>query len=217
MSIDLKIDELLKAKISAALEDYIELEKKIDAIPERLKDSLDIIARAVESLPNQLDSQLQNKIEAIIEVSNHADNEARLAAKTQVETFKLEADVIRTDCLAAFKIALENNVKPVILELSAAASNVKNQTKKNNQSPTPLILTGVICAVLSLIGSFAGTTVWNKIFLDSANSELAYKSKVINASFKGKEAMLKTLPASMAKQANEAYLKAADEELKNNK
>lgn len=212
--LEIKLDELIKAKVENALEDYIELEKKIDAIPSRLETALNTVASAIEMLPSQIDSKVNEKIKSMIEVSEQADKNTQIAAGNQAKEFSIHADAIKTEALASFKIALDNSLTPVMKQLKDASNDVSKLTKEKKTSPAPLVIVGALCALLSLGGGFLGTAIWNKAFLDAAKNQIAYKDKVLNANFKGKDALIKSLPPAIAKKADEAYLKAADEELK---
>lgn len=207
-------EEFKDAKVNQLLEDYIELEKKIAAIPQQLESSLSTVKEAIELLPVQLDSNLKEKIQSIIEVSEQADKNIKIAAENQAKEFSIHADSIKTEALASFKIALDNSLTPVMKQLKDASNDVSKLTKEKKTSPAPLVIVGALCALLSLGGGFLGTAIWNKVFLDAAKNQIAYKDKVLNANFKGKDALIKSLPAAIAKKADEAYLKAADEELK---
>lgn len=207
-------EEFKDAKINQLLEDYNELEITINAIPKKLEDSLRIVKEAIELLPIQLDNNLKDKIQAIIEVSEQAEKNTKTAAENQAKEFSIHADAIKTEALASFKIALDNSLSLVMKELKEASNGVNKLTKEKKASPTPLVLVGILCALLSLGGGFLGTAIWNKSYLDNANAQVAYKDKVLNASLKGKDALIATLPPSLTKKANETYLKAADEELK---
>lgn len=207
-------EEFKDAKVNQLLEDYIELEKNIAAIPQQLESSLSTVKEAIELLPVQLDSNLKEKIQSIIEVSEQADKNTKIAAENQAKEFSIHADSIKTEALASFKIALDNSLTPVMKQLKDASNDVSKLTKEKKTSPAPLVIVGALCALLSLGGGFLGTAIWNKAFLDAAKSQIAYKDKVLNANFKGKDALIKSLPPAIAKKADEAYLKAADEELK---
>lgn len=207
-------EEFKDAKVNQLLEDYIELEKKIAAIPQQLESSLSTVKEAIELLPVQLDSNLKEKIQSIIEVSEQADKNTKIAAENQAKEFSIHADSIKTEALASFKIALDNSLTPVMKQLKDASNDVSKLTKEKKTSPAPLVIVGALCALLSLGGGFLGTAIWNKAFLDAAKNQITYKDKVLNANFKGKDALIKSLPPAIAKKADEAYLKAADEELK---
>lgn len=207
-------EEFKDAKVNQLLEDYIELEKKIAAIPQQLESSLSTVKEAIELLPVQLDSNLKEKIQSIIEVSEQADKNTKIAAESQAKEFSIHADAIKTEALASFKIALDNSLTPVMKQLKDASNDVSKLTKEKKTSPAPLVIVGALCALLSLGGGFLGTAIWNKAFLDAAKNQIVYKDKVLNANFKGKDALIKSLPPAIAKKADEAYLKAADEELK---
>lgn len=207
-------EEFKDAKVNQLLEDYIELEKKIAAIPQQLENSLSTVKEAIELLPIQLDSNLKEKIQSIIDVSEQADKNTKIAAENQAKEFSIHADSIKTEALASFKIALDNSLTPVMKQLKDASNDVSKLTKEKKTSPAPLVIVGALCALLSLGGGFLGTAIWNKAFLDAAKNQIAYKDKVLNANFKGKDALIKSLPPAIAKKADEAYLKAADEELK---
>lgn len=207
-------EEFKDAKVNQLLEDYIELEKKIAAIPQQLENSLSTVKEAIELLPVQLDSNLKEKIQSIIDVSEQADKNTKIAAENQAKEFSIHADSIKTEALASFKIALDNSLTPVMKQLKDASNDVSKLTKEKKTSPAPLVIVGALCALLSLGGGFLGTAIWNKAFLDAAKNQIAYKDKVLNANFKGKDALIKSLPPAIAKKADEAYLKAADDELK---
>ncbi|ENG8827673.1 hypothetical protein ABVL22_004278 [Salmonella enterica] len=202
--------EYLKAKTDLALADLERINQAIDDIPARLE-------KAIAQIPAQLDEKLKDKISDIIEVAELAEKNAQEALQTQSKDFSVIADSIKTDNLAAFKLSLDSSIKPVIKQLEEAAVSVSKISKEKKGSPAPMIITSVLCAFLSLAGGFAGTAIWNKTFLDSAQNQLEQKSRALTASIKGKDAILSTLPASQAKKANEIWLDTANKELKNDK
>ena len=123
-------EEFKDAKVNQLLEDYIELEKKIAAIPQQLESSLSTVKEAIELLPVQLDSNLKEKIQSIIEVSEQADKNTKIAAENQAKEFSIHADSIKTEALASFKIALDNSLTPVMKQLKDASNDVSKLTKE---------------------------------------------------------------------------------------
>jgi hypothetical protein len=165
-------EEFKDAKVNQLLEDYIELEKKIASIPHQLESSLSTVKEAIELLPVQLDSNLNEKIKSIIEVSELADKNSKIATENQAREFSILADSIKTEALASFKIALDNSLTPVLKQLKDASNDVSKLTNEKKKSPIPLVIVGVLCAILSLVGGFTGTAIWNKTFLVPVQNQL---------------------------------------------
>ncbi|CNK26138.1 Uncharacterised protein [Yersinia aldovae] len=209
-----RFDDLKDAKIAEILEDYLALEKKIDEIPQRLESSLSLISEAVSELPDQLDAKLNDKIQAIISVAENAESEAKNASKTIIKELKDEAEIIKLEAIKALYTVITKEVEIGIKGINEAAKKIEGLAKAQNQSITPVLITGLLCALLSVGGAFVGTMIWNKTFLDKAHSELILKDKALNASIAGFNAVIESLPAQQAKKVNDIYLDAADKSLK---
>lgn len=203
-----ELEELLQAKVKDALEDWFHLEKVIDEIPSRLSKSMESIAEAIDSIPEQLDSKLSDKIASIIQVAENAENEAKIAAKNQVEEFKIDTDSIKTEIIKSFLISIEKEVDSNIKKLNLAFDKINSIKPEKRDSNKKIIVIGLLSATLSLVGGFGGSYLMSTSY---QSENLALK-----ASIKGHEASLSVLPQALAKKADEAYMKAANNVLSSN-
>lgn len=135
-------EDLMNAATADLLEQFIELEKHVQAFPDKLKDDLSQVTKAIEELPSNIDSKLKVKLESIFELVEEAqkaiDSDKENTLKSiQEKVAILEASFIQnvsSNTLKALDPVINRLVKvtetinqPSILQ----NSNVEDKSTRN--------------------------------------------------------------------------------------
>lgn len=87
------IDELIHAKLKDSLDDYYELERVINGIPDKLNDSLAALKQAIKELPPALNESINLLADAVEEAENSYTSMAeqhRAILNNQLDETRLE-------------------------------------------------------------------------------------------------------------------------------
>lgn len=210
----MSMEHLIKdGQIADLLEDYIELSKVINAIPKELEESLSKIELAVSILPKQLDSMLQVKINAISEAATEAEDEAKKVIAGLVSDIRIEGEKEKDIILKNLYLRFNEEVTSFHTQMNNGLSKINEASvklgaisKTKDASILPVLIVGIVCAVLSLGGGILGT----KLSSHSTNNEVYELKRTIGAMNAGKQEILKTLPKKQSDTLDKLFLEKAN-------
>lgn len=156
----LGINEILQQRIKLALQDFEELEKNVDNIPDLIKENFNLLSEALKVLPVAIDNKIADKIEQLLKI-------LELGEKTLTQELEESKNLVLANFVAdsskMLTATIANHEKKLDELLSKQFEPIKNVTNKKSKGKIAawLIISFLLGAALS--GSLTYTLMSNKL------------------------------------------------------